>query len=112
MKVKRLGVIETLLDDGVVIFEEDLDKVENILKGDPDLITDIIKVHELAKDNEDIVLVEYIYPTQDNKLVYELGTYSPKEVVFLSMDVDTLEIKSKNLIVVIAYPNEEMDEGD
>ncbi len=112
MNVKRLGVIETLLNDGVVIFEDDLDKVENILKSDPDLITDVIKVHDLARDNEDIVAMEYIYPTQDNKLVYELGTYSAKDVVFLSIDIDMLEIKSENLIVAIAYPKEEIDEGD
>jgi hypothetical protein len=112
MKAKRLGVIESLLDDGVVIFEEDLDRVENILRSDPDLITDVVKVHKFAKDNEDVVIMEYIYPTQDNRLVYELGTYSAKNVVFLSMDIDTLEIKSKNLVVGVAYPKEEIDEGD
>jgi len=112
MKVKRLGIIETLLDDGVVIFEEDLDKVENILKNDPDLITDVIKVHKLAKDN-DLVAVEFIYPTQNNKLVYELGTYSAKDVAFLSMDIDMLKIRSKNLVIGIAYPQEvDIDEGD
>jgi hypothetical protein len=112
MNKNRLGVIETLLDDGVVIFEEDLDKVENILKSDPDLITDIIKVHELARDNEDIVIAEYIYPTKDYRLVYEIGTYSAKDVVFLSLELDMLDTRSKNLIVSIAYPKEDMDEGD
>jgi archaellum biogenesis ATPase FlaH len=112
MNKNRLGVIETLLDDGVVIFEEDLDKVENILKSDPDLITDVIKVHKFAKDN-DVVIVEYIYPTRDYKLVYEIGTYSARNVVFLSMDLDMLGLRSENLIVSIAYPKEEVEyEGD
>jgi len=112
MKVKRFGVIETLLDDGVVIFEEDLDKIENILKSDPDLITDVIKVHRFAKEN-DLVVIEFIYPTQNNKLVYELGAYNAKDVVFLLMNVDMLKIRSKNLIVGIVYPQEvDIDEGD
>jgi hypothetical protein len=112
MGVKRLGLIETLLDDGVVIFEEDLDKVENILKNDPDLITDIIKVHEFAKDSDKIAM-EYIYPTKDNKLVYELAIYDARDVVFLSLDIDImLDIKSKNLIISIAYPKEDEHEGD
>jgi len=112
MSRKRLGVIETLLDDGVVIFEEDLNRIENILKSDPDLITDVIKVHELAEDNSDIVVMEHIYPTQDNRLVYELGTHSAKDVVFLSMNIDMLDVKSRNLIVSIAYPEEDIYEGD
>ncbi len=109
---KRLGVIETLLDDGVLIFEEELNKVDSILKSDPDLITDLIKVHEFAKDSDEIV-AEHIYPTKDNKLVYELATYDAKSVVFLSLEIDTnLDIKSENLIISLAYPKEEIDEGD
>jgi hypothetical protein len=110
MSKKRFGVIEAMLDDGVLIFEEDLDKIENILKNDPDLITDIIKVHEFAKENNDIVVAEYIYPTKDYKLVYELATYDAKSVVFLSLGLDQLDIKSKNLTVSIAYPTEKIDE--
>jgi hypothetical protein len=112
MYVKRLGLVEALLDDGVVIFEEDLDKVENILKNNPDLITDVIKMHEFARNNN-LVAVEHIYPTQDNKLVYELGTYSARDALFLSMDIDALVIRSGNLILGITYPLEEgKDEGD
>jgi hypothetical protein len=112
MSKKRLGVIETLLDEGVLIFEEDLDKIESILKSDPDLITDIIKVRELVEEKDDVVMAEHIYPTNDYKLVYELATYDAKNVVFLSLEIDALDIKSKNLIVSIAYPKEETDEGD
>ncbi|MFZ8784770.1 hypothetical protein [Thermocrinis sp.] len=112
MSKKRLGVLETMLDDGVLIFEEDLNKIENILKSDPDLITDIIKVHEFVKENNDIVVAEHIYPTKDYKLVYELATYDAKSVVFLSFELDQLDIKSKNLTVSIAYPTEETDEMD
>jgi hypothetical protein len=112
MSKRRLGVIETLLDDGVLIFEEDLSKIEKILENDPDLITDIIKVHEFARGNETVV-AEHIYPSQKNELVYELATYSAKDVVFLSLGIDQLDIKSKNLIVSIAYPREEeVYEGD
>jgi hypothetical protein len=108
MNKKRLGVIEAMLDDGVLIFEEDLDKIEQILKSDPDLITDIIKVHDFAKENSDTVVAEHIYPTKDHKLVYELATYSAKEVVFLSLGVDQLDVQSENLIVGIAYPKEDL----
>ncbi|QGA72447.1 hypothetical protein [uncultured virus] len=112
MSKKRLGVIETLLDDGVLIFEEDLNKIEDMLKSNPDLITDVIKVHEFARDNEAIV-AEHIYPSRNNKLVYELATYSAKDVVFLSLGIDNLDIKSNDIIVSIAYPREEeMYESD
>jgi len=42
-----------------------------------------------------------------------LATYSAKDVVFLSLGIDQLDIKSENLIVSIAYPREEeVYEGD
>jgi hypothetical protein len=112
MNKKRLGVIEALLDEEVLIFEEDLSKIENILERDPDLITDIIKVHEFARENNETIVAEYIYPSEDYKLVYELATYSLKDVVFLSLGIDQLDIKSENLIVALAYPKEEEYEGD
>jgi hypothetical protein len=108
-----LGLLETLLNEDVLIFEEDLSKVDVLLKDYPDLITDIIKVHSFAKDNEDVIIAEYIYPTEDNKLIYELGTFGVKEAVRLSMAIDMLGVRSKNLIVSVTYPKEDIeDEGD
>jgi len=107
-----LGVIETLLDDGVLIFEEDLKQVEAWLENDPDLITDLIKVHKLAKENEGIVIAEHIYPTKRG-LVYELATFDIEEAMFLSMAIEKLDIRSENLVVGVAYPREEdLDEDD
>jgi hypothetical protein len=106
-----LGVIETLLDDGVLIFEEDLKTIEIWFENYPDLITDIIKVHDLANRNRDLIIAEHIYPAK-NGLVYELTTFDAKDAMYLSMEVDTLGIRSKNLVVGIAYPKEDVDEGD
>ncbi len=112
MVKSKLGVIETLLNDGVVIFQEDLKIIETRLIQNPDLITDIIKVHELAQDCEDIVVKEYIYPTEKG-IVYELHTFGVEEAIQLSFEVDMLNIKSKNLVIGIAYPMEvNTDEGD
>jgi hypothetical protein len=108
-----LGVIETLLDDGVLIFEEDLNKVEILLEDCPYLITDIIKLHEFASQNRDIVIAEYIYPTENNRLVYELATFSVEDAIHLTIAIDKLGIRSKNLVVGVAYPKEvDIDEGD
>ncbi len=68
-----LKMIETLLDDGVLIFQEDLKTIEAQLEQDPDMITDIIKVHGLVNTNKDVIMSEYIHPTK-NGLVYELAT--------------------------------------
>jgi hypothetical protein len=107
-----LGVIETLLDDGVLIFEEDLKTIEIWLENDPDLITDIIKVHDLANKNRDTIIAEHIYPTKSG-LVYELATFDIEEAMFLSMAIEKLDIRSENLVVGVAYPREEdFDEGD
>jgi hypothetical protein len=106
-----LGVIETLLDDGVLMFEEELRTIEVWLENDPDLITDIIKVHELASKNKDVIIAEHIYPAE-NGLVYELATLNKEEAMHLSIAVDGLGIRSKNLIVGVAYPTEDIDEGD
>jgi len=107
-----LGLIETLLDDGVLIFEEDLKTIEAWLENDPDLITDIIKVHEFAKENEGVVIAEYIYPTKSG-LVYELATFDVEEAMLLSMAIEKLNIRSKNLLIGGAYPKEvDIDEGD
>jgi hypothetical protein len=106
-----LGVIETLLDDGVLIFEEDLSKVEMLLEDYPDLITDIIKVHKFADENRYVVLAEHIYPTNEG-LIYELTTFGVEEAMLLSITIDKLSIRSKNLTIGIAYPKEETDEGD
>jgi hypothetical protein len=105
-----LGVIESLLDDGVLIFEEDLNKVEILLKYDPDLITDIIKVHKIANENRNIIIDEYIYPT-NNGLVYELATFDVEDAMYLTIEIEKLGIRSKNLAVGISYPKEEIDEG-
>jgi len=108
-----LGLLETLLNEDVLIFDEDLNKVDALLKDYPDLITDIIKVHSFAKNNRDIILTEYMYPTENNKLIYELGTFGIEEAVRLSMAIDMLGIRSKNLIVSVVYPKEDIeDEGD
>jgi hypothetical protein len=111
-----LGVIETLLDDGVIIFEEDLRRIEALFKAYPDIITDVIKVHEFARMNKEIVIIEYIYPTKNNTLIYELATYSVNEAVGLTLKVGKLGVKSKNLSVGVVYFNdtvgEMIDEGD
>ena len=104
-------MIESLLDDGVLIFEEDLKTVDALLQVYPDLITDIIKVHEFAKENEGVVIAEYIYPTKSG-LVYELATFGIEEAMYLSIAIDKLDIRSKNLTIGVAYPKEEIDEGD
>jgi hypothetical protein len=106
-----LKMIESLLDDGVLIFEEDLSEIDTLLKNYPDLITDIIKVHKFANENRDVVLVEHIYPTNEG-LVYELSTFGVEEAIHLSVAVDRLGIRSQNLIVGVAYPKEVIDEGD
>jgi len=106
-----LGVIKTLLDDGVLIFEEDLKTTEAWLENDPDLITDIIKVHELAKENEGVVIAEYIYPTKKG-LVYELATLGVEDAMYITIAIDKLGLRSKNFTVGVAYPKEEVYEGD
>jgi len=110
---KNLGLIETLLDDGVVIFQEDLKTIEAWFEQDPDLITDIIKVHEFANRNRDTIIGEHIYPTKTG-LVYELGTFDAENYMFLCMVIDKLGIRSKHLTVGVAYPKEVdmYDEGD
>ena len=104
-------MIESLLDEGVLIFEENLKTVDALLQVYPDLITDIIKVHKFANENRDIVLAEYIYP-KNSKLIYELATFGIEEAMYLSIAIDKLDIRSKNLIIGVAYPKEEIDEGD
>ncbi len=107
-----LKMIETLLDDGVLIFQEDLKTVQARLEQDPDMITDIIKVHELATRNKDVIIAEYIYPTERG-LVYELGTFDVGDAMHLCVAIDKLGIKSKNLTVGVAYPKEvDTYEGD
>ncbi len=107
-----LKMIETLLDDGVLIFQEDLKTVQARLEQDPDMITDIIKVHGLATRNKDVVMSEYIYPTQKG-LVYELATLDVEDAVRLSIAIDKLGLRSKNLTVGVAYPKEvDTYEGD
>jgi hypothetical protein len=105
------GVIKTLLNDDVLIFEEDLNTVEAWLEKDPDLITDLIKVHKFAEENRDAVLTEYIYPTKKG-LIYELGTFDTNLAMYLSLAIDKLGVRSKYLTVGIAYPKEEINAGD
>lgn len=105
-----LKLIESLLDDGVIIFEEELNKVDALLKAYPDLITDIIKVHKLAEENRDVVRAEHIYPAENSKLIYELVIFDVDEITQLCFALDALGIRSKNLLVCIVYPS--MDEGD
>jgi hypothetical protein len=110
-----LKMLDTLLEDGVVIFEEDLNKIDALLKAYPDLITDIIKIHGLAQRNKDVVIAEHIYPLGHKKLAYELITYDVDNAVHLSIAIDKLQIRSKNLSVGIVYAQleeEVVDEGD
>ncbi len=107
-----LKIIETLLDDGVLIFQEDLKTIEAQLEQDPDMITDIMKVHELANRNKGVVMSEYIYPTQ-NGIVYELATLHVEDAMRLCVAIDKLGLRSKNLTVGVAYPKEvNTHEGD
>ncbi len=107
-----LKMIEGLLDDGVLIFQEDLKTVEARLEQDPDMITDIIKVHGLANTNKDVIIAEYIYPTQKG-LVYELATLDVEDAMHLCVAIDKLGLRSKNLTVGVAYPKEvDTYEGD
>ncbi len=107
-----LKMIETLLDDGVLIFQEDLKTVQARLEQDPDMITDIIKVHGLANTNKDVIMSEYIYPTQKG-LVYELATLDVEDAMRLCVAIDKLGLRSKNLTVGVAYPKEvDTYEGD
>jgi hypothetical protein len=103
-----LGLIKTLLEDDVLIFEEDMKTVEAWINNDPDLITDLIKVHKFAEENPDVIISEYIYPTYKG-LVYELATFDVDLAMYLSMAIDKLGIRSKNLVVGIAYPKEEVE---
>jgi hypothetical protein len=104
---KVLGVIESLLDDGVVILSEDLDDLNTLLTTYPDLITDIIKVHEFVKDKE-YVVGEFIYPV-DDEVMYEIIT-SEKVFIPLTASINALNLKSDNLIIAISSPTEAGDD--
>jgi hypothetical protein len=107
-----LGFIETLLDDGVLIFQEDLRTIEARIEQDPDMITDLIKLHKFASENRDIILAEYLFPAGHKKIVYELVSFNVDTAMYLSIEVAKFYIRSKNLIVEVAYPKEDIDEGD
>jgi hypothetical protein len=104
---KVLGVIESLLDDGVLIFSQDLNNLNALLTNYPDLITDIIKVHEFVKDKE-YVVGEFIYPI-DNEVMYEIIT-SQEVFIPLTASINALNLKSDNLVIAISSPLEIEDE--
>lgn len=104
-----LGVIATLLDDGVILFEEDLKQIETWIENDPDLITDIIKVHGFAENNRDTITAEHIFPTETG-IVYELISVDIELAMYLTIAIDKLNIRSENLVVCVAYPMEEIDD--
>lgn len=99
MKKKVLGVIESLLDDGVLILPEDVNNLNTLLTNYPDLITDIIKVHEFLKDKE-YVNGEFIYP-EDDGVVYEIITLQEVFIPLIA-SLNALRLRSENLIIAIA----------
>ncbi|MDM7320312.1 MAG: hypothetical protein P3W91_001120 [Fervidobacterium sp.] len=104
---KILGVIEGLLDDGVLILSQDVDNLNTLLTNYPDLITDIIKVHEFLKDKE-YVNGEFIYPA-DDEVMYEIFT-SQEGFIPLIISLNALELRSENLIISIAPYTEVEDD--
>lgn len=106
---KVLGVIESLLDDGVLIFSQDLNSLNALLTNYPDLITDIIKVHEFVKDKE-YVVGEFIYPV-DDEVMYEIIT-SQEVFIPLTASINALKLKSDNLIIAISSPMEEIEDDN
>jgi len=106
---KVLGVIESLLDDGVLILSQDLNSLSTLLINYPDLITDIIKVHEFVKD-EEYVIGEFIYPV-DDEVMYEIIT-SQEVLIPLTTSINALAIKSKNLIIGITSYTGIEDDGE
>ncbi len=106
---KILGVIESLLDDGVIILSQDLNNLNTLLTNYPDLITDIIKVHEFLKDKE-YVNGEFIYPV-DDEVMYEIIA-SQDVLIPLTASITALKLKSTNLIIAIASYTEAEDDGE
>lgn len=99
MKKKVLGVIESLLDDGALILSQDVNNLNTLLTNYPDLITDIIKVHEFLKDKE-YVAGEFIYP-EDDGVVYAIIT-SQEVFIPLIASLTALKLRSENLTIEIA----------
>jgi len=106
---KVLGVIESLLDDGVFILSQDLDNLNALLTNYPDLITDIIKIHEFLKDKE-YVVGEFIYPVED-EVMYEIIT-SQEVFIPLTASINALRLKSDNLIIAIASSTGIEEDGE
>jgi len=104
---KVLGVIESLLDDGVLILSQDLNSLNTLLTNYPDLITDIIKVHEFLRDKE-YVIGEFIYPVND-EVMYEIFT-SQEVLIPLTASITALKLKSENLIIAVASFTEVKDD--
>lgn len=104
---KVLGVIEGLLDDGVLILSQDVDNLNTLLTNYPDLITDIIKVHKFLK-NKEYGNGEFIYPA-DDEVVYEI-IISQEVFIPLITSLNALELRSENLIITITPYTEVEDD--
>ncbi len=95
--------IKRLLEDGVIIPHHTLRELDEVFKANPDLESDIIKIHKLAQKNHYGVKWEKFSLPRVNSLyyVYEFGVSNEKQANELLCDIAKLRLKHDDFMIVV-----------
>ncbi len=95
--------VKRLLEDGVIIPHHTLRELDEVFKANPDLESDIIKIHKLAqKDCYGVKWEEFSLPRVNSLYyVYEFGVSNEKQANELLCAIAKLCLKHNDFMIVV-----------